>query len=67
MKTSLVILFHLEKKNRSHYLNLIIKIDSVYLKLIPALQTSTDIEVSNKSISMVFYNSLLSQHTLWPP
>lgn len=42
------------------------EIDSVYLKLIPALLTSTDIEVSNKSIAGFFYNSLLSQHTLWP-
>lgn len=67
MKSSFVILFRLVKKNRSHHLNLIIEIDSVYLKLIPALLTSTDIEVSNKSISMFFYNSLLSPHTLWPP
>lgn len=65
MKTSFVILFRLvkKKKNRSHHLNLIIEIDSVYLKLIPALLTSTDIEVSNKSISTFFYNSLLFQHT----
>lgn len=55
MKTSFVILFHLvQKKYRNHLLNLITEIDSVYLKLIPALLTSTDIEVSNKSISTFF-------------